>query len=339
MKGKLLFLCTSHFDLYKIFQNAFECHSGCEVTTILYRNYRYRNKMEKIRNFFSKTFFGKDLRKIWASAESISGIPEKKRYDYAFVICPELFHPEHLRHALQKAKHSIAYYWDGFDHFPAYLQTMEYFDSRYSFDPVDAERYDLKFISNFYSYEDRTAAHDYDVYFLGSYDESRLATVLQIVSLLERQRQRVMIKLLPIGKATTEQNLPSAITFIDRFIPSREAAEQMKKSRIILDIQNPIQHGLTFRVFEAMGLGKKLITTNADIVNYDFYNPNNIFIWNPSTRSIPDEFFTSPYQELSATIYKKYSREHWVKTVLGLPGGAEHSPRPERSIRRRPTTI
>jgi len=24
MKGKLLFLCTSHFDLYKIFQHGFE---------------------------------------------------------------------------------------------------------------------------------------------------------------------------------------------------------------------------------------------------------------------------------------------------------------------------
>lgn len=288
-------------------------------------------------NFFSKTLLKKDLRRIWASAESIARIPETDRYDYAFVICPELFHPGHLRHVLKKAKHSIAYYWDGFDHFPAYLETMEHFDSLYSFDPIDAERYDLNFIPNFYSYEDRTTAHEYDVYFLGSYDESRLATVLQIVSLLERQNQRVVIKLLPSGKATTAKNLPSAITFINHFIPFREAVEQMRKSRIILDVQNPIQHGLTFRVFDAMGLGKKIITTNADIVNYDFYDPNNIFIWNESTLFIPDEFFTSPYQELSKTIYKKYSQEQWVKTVLGIPGGAAHPP-PDGSDPRRPPT-
>jgi len=102
----------------------------------------------------------------------------------------------------------------------------------YSFDPIDVERYDLKFIPNFYSYEDRTTAYEYDVYFLGSY---------------------------------------------------------------------------------------------ADIVHYDFYNPNNIFIWNQRTLSIPEGFFTSPYQELSETVYKKYRRECWVKTVLGLPGATEHS--------------
>ncbi len=87
------------------------------------------------------------------------------------------------------------------------------------------------------------------------------------------------------------------------------------------DLYKIFQHGFE----HYSGLGKKVITTNADIVNYDFFSPSNIFIWNESTLAIPDEFFTSHYQEPSDTIYKKYSREYWVKTVLGLPGRAEHS--------------
>ncbi|HEY0091450.1 MAG TPA: lipopolysaccharide core biosynthesis protein rfaS, partial [Flavobacterium sp.] len=71
------------------------------------------------------------------------------------------------------------------------------------------------------------------------------------------------------------------------------------------------------RVFEAMGLGKKLITTNPDIVNYDFYNPNNIFVWEESTNEIPEYFLNTPYEELPENIYRKYSQENWVKTIFG----------------------
>ena len=47
--------------------------------------------------------------------------------------------------------------------------------------------------------------------------------------------------------------------------------ENLKKSKIIVDIHKyGIQDGLTFRVFEAIGYHKKLITTNKDIKTYDF---------------------------------------------------------------------
>jgi len=45
-----------------------------------------------------------------------------------------------------------------------------------------------------------------------------------------------------------------------------------------LDLVQGNQTGLSFRVFEAMALQKKLITDNKAIRNYPFYNPNNILI-------------------------------------------------------------
>ncbi|MFH4210110.1 lipopolysaccharide biosynthesis protein, partial [Acinetobacter baumannii] len=50
------------------------------------------------------------------------------------------------------------------------------------------------------------------------------------------------------------------------------------KSNVILDISHPGQSGLTMRTFEAIGAGKKLITTNLNIKEYPFYNSDNIFI-------------------------------------------------------------
>ncbi|MEK5777604.1 lipopolysaccharide biosynthesis protein, partial [Acinetobacter nosocomialis] len=57
-----------------------------------------------------------------------------------------------------------------------------------------------------------------------------------------------------------------------------EIVELYAKSNIILDISHPGQSGLTMRTFEAIGAGKKLITTNTNIKEYPFYNANNIFI-------------------------------------------------------------
>ena len=60
----------------------------------------------------------------------------------------------------------------------------------------------------------------------------------------------------------------------------------------------------------------KLITTNKDIKNYDFYNPNNIFVWDENTKEIPDSFFELQYQELPKEIFEKYSLKTWIKTVF-----------------------
>jgi len=110
----------------------------------------------------------------------------------------------------------------------------------------------------------------------------------------------------------------ASIHFFDQQIAFDRVNEMLRRSRFVLDLQKRIQRGLTFRVFEAMGYRKKLITTNADIVSYDFYHPNNIFIWREDTVSLPSSFFESPYVDLPDDIFYKYSQENWVKTVFGF---------------------
>jgi len=316
-KGKLLFLCVGHFGLYKIFEDGFKKFSGCEVETIIYKDYKYKNKKEKIINFLAKTFLNKNLKKIKGSEMNVSTIAPDAVYDYVFVICPEFLFPKELAYVTSKGKKSIVYYWDGFEHFPAYIATMKHFDEKFSFDPVDVKKYNLNFITNFYFAEGRNPNPEYDLFFLGSYD-SRFTTIAKIVSAVEKQDKKIVVKIYSDRLEKVKEQVPEAIEIIDQYIPFEETKELMNKSKIILDIHKDIQHGLSFRVFEAMGFGKKLITTNADIVNYDFYDPQNIFIWTEATQSIPEEFLNSPYRELPQAIYKKYSQENWVKTVLDL---------------------
>lgn len=313
----ILFLCTDYFDLYKIFQKGIEQYSGCEVTTVLYKKFKYKNSKQKIHNFFSKVFLKKNLKPFLESQANIESISKEDYYDYVFVICPEYLHPQHLAFLKTISKKMIVYYWDGFDHFPKYKESLPYFDAHYSFDPIDVKKYDLKFITNFYFSEDRCSETKTDLFFLSSYD-SRFPLIEKIAFLLESQNKKILIYQHTKDEDVIEKHKKSSIKFIKNHIPFEKTTELLKETKIVLDIHKEIQHGLSFRVFEAMGLGKKLITTNADIINYDFYNPNNIFVWEKDTNQIPDYFLNTPYQELPEMIYKKYSLENWVKTIFEL---------------------
>jgi hypothetical protein len=96
-----------------------------------------------------------------------------------------------------------------------------------------------------------------------------------------------------------------------------EVQRLFSDSFAILDIQHPHQVGLTMRTFEAMGAGKKLITTNARVKNTDFYNPENILVVErDSVPSIPSGFFLTPYVPPSDFILNKYSINGWLDDVV-----------------------
>jgi len=89
-------------------------------------------------------------------------------------------------------------------------------------------------------------------------------------------------------------------------------------SKILLDIQRPKQNGLSFRIMEAIALEKKIISTNKDLINYDFYNPNNIAIVDSNNIHIDDTFFKTPYQSTPKEIVQKYHISSWVNEVFNL---------------------
>ena len=87
---------------------------------------------------------------------------------------------------------------------------------------------------------------------------------------------------------------------------------------MLLDLTRENQTGLSFRIFEAMALKKKIITNNPTVKDYDFYNPENILIIDDDLLNISSSFFEGSYQELSPEVYRKYTLESWVETVFSL---------------------
>ena len=71
----------------------------------------------------------------------------------------------------------------------------------------------------------------------------------------------------------------------------KQVTDYIGNSRVVLDLPHPMQTGLTMRTIEAIGSKKKLITTNVDIVNYDFYNPKNILLIERENINFDKSFF------------------------------------------------
>lgn len=70
------------------------------------------------------------------------------------------------------------------------------------------------------------------------------------------------------------------------------------------------------RTIEMLGGKKKLLTTNIEIMKYDFYNTDNILLLDRNNPKINVDFFGKEYKNLTDDIYKKYSINQWLKTIF-----------------------
>ena len=88
------------------------------------------------------------------------------------------------------------------------------------------------------------------------------------------------------------------------------------ESKIILDIVMANQNGLSMRTFESLGYHKKIITTNKNVLNYDFYRPENIYYYDGNEIDFNNIFFTSEYVEVNENILRKYSLDNWIDKMF-----------------------
>ena len=101
-------------------------------------------------------------------------------------------------------------------------------------------------------------------------------------------------------------------------IPKEKVAEIQENSRCIIDINHPNQTGLTMRTIEMVGMNKKLMTTNLNIKNYDFYRPENQILLDRKNIKINKSELRADYVKIPDYVYEKYSIDSWVKEIFSL---------------------
>ena len=308
---KVLIIAPKHMGYIEKIIEELNRHKNIEITDIHIPKYKYPNLKSKIKNFFLRNEL-----KFEYCEKYIKNIITDQTFDIILVIRPDLLSIKTLEELKSRTKYFKTYFFDGVNRFKRKLQRAPLFDEIFSFEPEDCKEFGFQFITNFI-YEEKPEQSifepiKYSVFTISSYNKKRFETLLKVAELLKEQNQAH--KIIVMNNKIESHNL---IEIIKEPITLDETKLLLKQSNCMLDIA-PIQKhkGLTFRVFEAMGLHKKIITNNPDIANYDFYNPQNILIINENNIDIPNSFLSSEYQSVPDEIYQKYTIQTWVKTMF-----------------------
>lgn len=191
------------------------------------------------------------------------------------------------------------YYWNHINEYTKKYLEDKNIDGFWTFDSNDAKRYKINYNSQFYTKNIKLEKNYliYDVLFLG-----------------RAKNRKEMI--LDLSDKLKEKEINSKNIIIENekdFVPYEEYLKLLSKTKVILDIVDGKQAGLTLRCMESLFFNKKLITNNLDIVNYDFYNPNNIFVLGKDDMNNIKQFIDSPYEPVNEEIVNYYDFEEWIK--------------------------
>jgi hypothetical protein len=234
---------------------------------------------------------------------------------------------DRLRRALPHARFTL-YFWDSYQNMPLDSpRKVSLFDKSFTFDPIDARldnrlSYRPLFFVDDYATLPKTRT-DIDLLFVGSVHTDRY-TILKRLS-----------RALPPG-VHFEKVLycPSSLVYSTRrvFDPHFWSARRaeftfqplskdnlqalISRARVVLDIERPVQCGYTMRTIEMLGAGKKLLTTNAMVAEADFFDPDNISIFDRQNPIVSSKFLDTPYKPPSSEILSRYSLSNWLNEVL-----------------------
>lgn len=184
-------------------------------------------------------------------------------------------------------------------------------DSICTFDKNDAQNFNLLHHNQFFWLKSIPEENIlYDVIFIGK-NKNRLEFLEEVYLKLKEMGVKTFFYVVKDSK----NDRSNFINLKDDPLPYVDILKLISKSKAILDINHSNQTGFTLRVLEALFFNKKLITNNFDIVNYDFFNKNNIHVIRKDTK-LNNNFFKSNYQKIDNIILEKYTFDYWLKKLV-----------------------
>ncbi|BCA29875.1 CgeB family protein [Metapseudomonas otitidis] len=248
-------------------------------------------------------------------------------YDYVFVINGQTLSERILilwRQRFERAKFFL-YMWDSFVNRKDAVSVLGLFDKAFTFDRNDAQKYSINFRPLFFSKGFESASNEFpewDISFVGTAHTDRYAVVSKVARRVSGVRAYYYLFLQAPWVywvyRIVNPGFSSARLSDFKFKPLTKADVQQIfiSSRAVLDIEHPKQTGLTMRTLETLGARKKLITTNAQVMFYDFYQDSNICVIDRSAPVIPEHFLSTPYVDISPEIYQRYRLEGWLDEIF-----------------------
>ena len=283
--------------------------------------------LQKIINIICRVFFKVNNYPIKADEEnfknfckkSLKNLPQKK-FDYCLFIRGDLIPEFVIKHARSISKKMVDFQLDGLSVSSKILDYQKYFDDIFVFDPDDVKKYPeaaLHFLPNCYFGEpDFSIPSEIDLLYIGQYLDERNVQLKNLHQYLE-EHQLSYTSHTSLYRGRCFEPLHPKVLQHKTSTSYEGNLDFVKKSKIIIDFKRKEHNGLSLRFFEAMQYGKKIITDNVSVKNYEFYHPNNIFVTDFVHLDGILEFIQKPYHPLPETLIEQYGFKNWIKVILG----------------------
>ena len=272
--------------------------SGADFTT-LYRNYPMRLLYRKLRTHAPK--------------KMIFEVPAPQPKDDKIIVFDTLVTPPYLYWLCERChdKRIIFWYWNPvgqdrkFELFPHRVEL-------WSYSPEDCRKYGFFYNTPFYfdciaqtagRYENKPDRCEPAVFFLGR-EKGRRQELMKLKTRLESAGADVQIHLM--------QDRTKGSKRCEPVVPYSKVIKGIEQCDIILDYTMNPKEGLSLRPMEALFFGKKLITNNETIMEYDFYREENIYVLDKDRRSLK-EFFKTDFKEPDRDVKDRYLFTHWLE--------------------------
>jgi len=251
--------------------------------------------------------------------------------DYVFVVRGEGLSPKILKYIKEKYSSAklILYLWDSVKNIKKVESKFIYFDRVLSYDPFDCKIYkNIIFRPLFYipNYSSSKKVVNFNVFFVGTLHSDRAEVIFKLnneigkygyfdYNIFFRSRIEYLLKFL-FDKYIKKLDAKK-ITF--KAMSADVITQKYSECSAVVDIEHPINTGLTIRTFEVLASGKKLITTNSDIVNYDFFHPSQILVIDRYFPTIGADFFDGNFTYQNADYLSRYTLNSWIRDIFALP--------------------
>lgn len=254
--------------------------------------------------------------------------------DLIFVIKGEMISKKTIVHFRERFPNAelVLYLYDPVKYIKGILGKVHLYDRVISFEPNDCEKYGFEFRALFCDFEQDDDCHlkmidkRYDICFYGTMYGDRFSIIYQMKKICEEYNLKFYSfcylrgKFMAIYYWLTNPYFRKLGLNSVSFSPKShsELANIIAASDIVLDANDIFQQGLTIRTLETLASGKKMVTTNSDIINYDFYDSNNICVVDRKNIKIPEKFINGKYEfNGKSSILEKYTAKGWVEDVFG----------------------
>lgn len=206
---------------------------------------------------------------------------------YVLFLNSALWYHPYLAGTLQRYKKRwpnikyILYYLDvvgaGVSRVADYLQSKNIFDLVYSYDAVDAERYQFIPWNTIYSKtaDASSISPETQLYFCCGVTKARIPILEECLSQCQHNQIDCRMDLVCNEPAEQLRKYASMANLLKsgEVLPYPKVLQRQLQAHCMLEIVQPGRTNLTLRPYEAVAYNRKLLTNSKSILSFKYYNP------------------------------------------------------------------